>query len=88
MRGLAGALAALRGDCRGGGATLLAVAAIPLVAAIGLSVDGARGWLVKSRLSQSIDAAGLAGGRVITSATRDDDIRMFFTANFPPGYTQ
>lgn len=86
VRGIAGALAALGKDRRGSGATLLAVAAVPLVAAIGLSVDGARGWLVKSRLSQAIDAAGLAGGRVITSTTRDDDIRMFFKANFPTGY--
>jgi Flp pilus assembly protein TadG len=86
VRGLACALAALGGDRRGSGATLLAFAAVPLVAAIGLSVDGARGWLVKSRLSQAIDAAGLAGGRVIAASTRDDDIRMFFAANFPADF--
>ena len=61
-------------------------AIVPLVAAIGLSIDGARGWLVKSRLSQAIDAAGLAGGRVISSPTRDTDIQMFFNANFPPDF--
>lgn len=73
-------------DRRGAVAPVLAVAAVPLVAAIGLSVDGARGWLLKSRLSQALDAAGLAGGRVILSPTRDDDIRMFFTANLPPQF--
>jgi Flp pilus assembly protein TadG len=86
MRRAAGALAGLHADRRGSGATLLAFAAVPLVAAIGLSVDGARGWLVKSRLSQAIDAAGLAGGRVIAASTRDDDIRMFFAANFPSDF--
>jgi Flp pilus assembly protein TadG len=86
MRHLGGSMRALRIDRRGSVAWLLAGALVPLVAAVGLSVDGARGWLVKSRLSQAIDAAGLAGGRVISSATRDDDIRHFFEANFPPGF--
>ncbi len=81
------ALAALGIERRGNVAPLLAVAIIPLVAAVGLSIDGARGWLVKSRLSQAIDAAGLAGGRVISQAAqRDADIEMFFRANFPAGY--
>lgn len=81
------ALAALAAGRDGNVAPLLAVAIIPLVAAIGLSIDGARGWLVKARLSQAIDAAGLAGGRVISQAAqRNADIKMFFDANFPPGY--
>jgi Flp pilus assembly protein TadG len=87
-RGVAATLNALRADRRGSVAWLMAGAIIPLVAAIGLSVDGARGWLVKSRLSQAIDAAGLAGGRVISSDSRDADIQMFFNANFPPNFMQ
>lgn len=79
-------LGALRADRRGGVASFLGIAIIPIVAAIGLSVDAGRGWLVKSRLSSAIDAAGLAGGRVITSPSRDDDIRMFFKANFPTDF--
>jgi Flp pilus assembly protein TadG len=87
MRGLARVLAALGADRRGGAAVLLAVAAVPLVAAIGLSVDGARGWLVKARLSQAIDAAALAGGRVMSpTKSPNADIEMFFNANFPPGF--
>jgi Flp pilus assembly protein TadG len=87
-RGVAATLNALRADRRGSVAWLMAGAIVPLVAAIGLSVDGARGWLVKSRLSQAIDAAGLAGGRVISSDSRDADIQMFFNANFPPNFMQ
>jgi Flp pilus assembly protein TadG len=85
-RGIAATLRSLRGDRRGSVAWLLAAAAVPLVAAIGLSIDGARGWLVKSRLSQAIDAAGLAGGRVISSDSRDTDIDQFFKANFPTNF--
>lgn len=76
----------LAAESSGGVAALLAFAAIPLVVAIGLSVDGARGWLVKSRLGSAVDAAALAGGRVYASPTRDDEIRMFFKANFPDGF--
>lgn len=76
----------LAADRRGSVGFFLAVAIVPLLAAIGLSVDGARGWLVKARLSQAIDAAGLAGGRVMLADDRDADIRMFFDANFPPGF--
>jgi Flp pilus assembly protein TadG len=88
MRRILRILDALRADRRGSVAWLMAAAIVPLIAAIGLSVDGARGWLVKARLSQAIDAAGLAGGRVITATTRDDDIRMFFTANFPSSFME
>jgi len=73
-------------DRRGGIAVFLATAIVPLVGFLGLAVDTTRGYLVKSRLSQALDAAGLAGGRVIFSANRDADIQMYFAANFPPGY--
>jgi hypothetical protein len=41
---------------------------------------------VQSRLSAALDAAGLAGARVMFSPTRDADIQMYFAANFPPGF--
>jgi len=70
------------------GAALLtiAMAIIPLVGFVGVGTDAARGFLVKSRLSSALDAAALAGGRSFFLTTRDDDIRNFFEANFPPGY--
>lgn len=71
---------------RGGTAVFLAIAIVPLMAGVGLAIDTTRGYLVKSRLNQALDAAALAGGRVFDSATRDDDIRMYFKANFPDGY--
>jgi Flp pilus assembly protein TadG len=73
-------------DERGAILMYVAVATIPLVAFLGIGVDTTRGYLAKSRLSSAVDAAALAGGRVFTSATRDDDVRMYFTGNFPEGY--
>ena len=73
---------------RGAVAVFVGAAVVPLVAGIGVSVDAGRGYLVKSRLGQALDAAALAGGRQVFSPTRDADIRMFFQANFPTGYMQ
>lgn len=71
---------------RGAIATYVAVATVPLVGFLGLAVDTTRAYLVKAQLSQALDAAGLAGGRVIFSPNLGDDIRMYFDANFPPGF--
>lgn len=74
------------GSERGGTALFFAVMVVPLITFIGLAVDTTRGYLVKARMNQALDAAVLAGGRVFASPTRDDDIRMYFKANFPDGY--
>jgi len=71
---------------RGGIAVFMAVALIPLLGLMGIATDTARAYIVKSRLSSAVDAAALAGGHVFFSKHRDDDIRMFFDANFPAGY--
>jgi hypothetical protein len=73
-------------DDRGALAAIVGLAIIPLFAAIGLAVDSARGYMLKSKLSYAIDAAGLAGGRAFETDMREEDIMMFFEANFPPGY--
>lgn len=75
-----------KSDSRGAVAVFVAGGIISMVGAVGLATDTARGYMVKARLSQALDAAALAGGREIFSPTRDADIQMFFNANFPPGY--
>lgn len=75
-----------RRDKRGAMAVLVAVGIVALVGFLGIATDAARGYIVKARLGQALDAAALAGGREMESPTRDDDILMFFNANFPPGY--
>ena len=77
---------ALARERRGAVAVFLAVAVIPLVAFLGLATDTARGYLVKSRLTQALDAAALAGGRAVFDPDRDAQIQMFFDVNFPTGF--
>jgi hypothetical protein len=62
---------------------LYALALIPMIGALGLATDTARGYLLKARLSQSIDQAVLAGGKVYFSPGRDADVLKYFSANFP-----
>jgi Putative Flp pilus-assembly TadE/G-like len=62
---------------------LYAVALIPMIGALGLATDTARGYLLKARLSQAIDQAVLAGGKVYFSPGRNDDVLKYFSANFP-----
>jgi hypothetical protein len=76
---------ALRNE-NGGMAIFMAVGAVAFVGFIGLSVDAIRGYLIHSRLSTALDAAGLAGARVIYSPNLNADIQNYFDANFPPGY--
>lgn len=73
-------------DRQAGTTPFIAAAMIVLVASIGAAIDSGRGYLVKSHLSQALDAAALAGGRAVFSPDRDNDIRMFFNANFPGEY--
>ena len=76
-------LGLFRRDQRGNVAVIVGAAIIPLVGALGLATDTARGYLVKARLSQALDAAALAGGKVYFSTQRDADIKKYFAANFP-----
>ena len=75
-------------DRRGAIAVFIALAIVPLVGFIGIGTDTARAFMVKSRLSTALDAAGLAGGKAFFSDTRDADMTMFFNANFPAGYME
>lgn len=86
MRRLTETLRAFLREQHGGVVIFLALAIIPLVGAVGLAVDSARGYLVKQRLSQAVDAAALAAGRVIGSDDLSGDIHKYFDANFPAGY--
>ncbi|NJO38860.1 MAG: Flp pilus assembly protein TadG [Rhizobiales bacterium] len=81
-----GLAARLGADQRGAVIAIIAFAIIPLFAAIGLAVDVGRGYLLQSKLSYAIDAAGLAGGRAFDTDDRLDDVMMFFEANFPDDF--
>ena len=77
---------AMLADRRGAVAIIVGFAIIPMFAALGIAIDGARGYLLQSKLSYAIDSAGLAGGRAFDTDNRAEDILMYFEANFPEGY--
>lgn len=79
-------LRAYLADTSGAFSVLLAAGLVTLVGAMAIATDAARGYMVKARLSQALDAAALAGGRNMFSPTRDDEIRMYFNANFPQSF--
>lgn len=57
-----------------------------LVAGVGMSVDFARAYMLKNRLSTALDAAGLAAAAVVNSQDIGTEIDNYFNANFPAGY--
>ena len=63
-----------------------ALALIPMLGFTGLSVDGARAYLIKSRLSQAVDAAALAGGKAVNTGDITPDVNKYFNANYPTNY--
>ncbi|WP_198372137.1 TadE/TadG family type IV pilus assembly protein [Roseomonas rosulenta] len=69
-------------DRRGAVAMLAGLAAIPLLAMAGAAIDLTRLYLLHSRLVTSVDAAALAGARVINDLDRDAQIQRWFWANF------
>jgi Flp pilus assembly protein TadG len=74
---------------RGSVAIYFGLSAIVFFGVAGLAVDAARGYLIKARLSEAVDAAALAGGKALQSATNNtlvvSDATSFFNANFPTG---
>jgi Flp pilus assembly protein TadG len=75
------------GGNRGGIAVWAALIFVPLMGFMGLGVDTARGYLVRARLSQALDAAALAAGKwASNTAKAEEEAAMTFKANFPDGY--
>ncbi|MFT6559686.1 pilus assembly protein TadG-related protein [Sneathiella sp.] len=81
-------ISAFTHDTRGVSAILIALIAIPLFGFVGLSVDLGRAYVLKSKLSTALDAAGLAAGRNIFASDSEiyADAQKYFDANFPSGY--
>src|SRR5690349_13854834 len=83
--GLRGLGRALLRDRRGVAAVFLAVALVPMAGAVGLAIDSSLGYLMKTRMSKSLDAAGLAAGRIALDEGAEQAARDFFDANFGAG---
>ncbi|TDH59601.1 hypothetical protein E2C06_26520 [Dankookia rubra] len=74
---------------RGTIAVMVALLAVPLIGMVGIATDGARAWLLRSRMHTALDAAALAGARNIslTPAERDAEVAAMFWTNFGMGST-
>jgi Flp pilus assembly protein TadG len=66
----------------GNSAMTFAIALLPLLAGVGLAVDGGRVFMVKSQLSSAVDVTALTATRLYTSPQRDVKSKEFFSANF------
>jgi len=88
FRSIGRALKDFRKNNRGVSAVIVAFLAIPIFGFVGLSVDLGRAYVLKSKLSTALDAAGLAAGRNIFSPDAEiyADAQKYFDANFPSGY--
>ncbi len=73
---------ATRRNERGNTAMIFAFVFLPMLAAVGLSVDGGRVFLVKSQLSSAVDVTALTATRQFSDPARDDKAKEFFTVNF------
>jgi Flp pilus assembly protein TadG len=79
---------------RGAALAATGLALIVIVPAIGLGVEGSLLYLVRSRMTQAVDAAALAGARSFNSGATLADQRAsvvatatkYFYANFPTGF--
>jgi len=86
VSGTARVLDFVRGQ-HGGVLAWAAFLMIPVIGFVGIGVDTARGYMVRARLSQSLDAAALAAGRHTANMQKaEDTAKMVFKANFPAGY--
>lgn len=89
MRSISRALRAMakkfRASEHGNIAMIYALALLPSLAAVGSAVDLTRAMVVKMRLGEALDAAGLAvGGTVgLTEAEMTARAQKFFYANYP-----
>ncbi|WP_419901823.1 pilus assembly protein TadG-related protein [Kiloniella sp.] len=63
------------------------LAVIPVVGMVGLGVDTGRGYVVKARLSQALDAAALAAAPYADDTTKlQSTFENYFDANFPSDF--
>lgn len=80
-------LRAFRDNRSGSMFVFMAVLLIPLIAFFGLAIDAGRGYLLKSRMGDALDSAGLAAAMVANDPVKlQADFEKYFNSNFPAGY--
>ncbi len=67
-------------------APLLGLIFLILIGCIGLAIDTGRSMVVKARLTNALDAAGLAVGARVATSNYQVDAKKFVSANFKANY--
>ena len=65
---------------------LIGLSIIVLLGSVGLAVDVSRRELAQSRLSNALDAAGLAAGSTVNTTNVTTEVNKYLNANFPSNY--
>jgi Flp pilus assembly protein TadG len=73
-------------NTEGSAMMLVGLGGMMLIAATGVAIDMGRVQVVQSRLSNALDAAGLAAGNGVNSGNPSTIVNNYFYANFPVGY--
>jgi len=77
---------ALLRDRRGALSAIVAASLIPMIGMIGLATDSARGFMIRHKLNEALDAAALAAAQKVAVEDIEAEFHMFFDANFPEGF--
>ncbi len=85
-RRVLGGLRRLLSEDRGASMPIVAAVLVPLMGFVGLATDAARAYVVKARLGDALDAAGLASAHEVFASDFSTQVEQYFKANFPDGY--
>jgi len=65
---------------------MIGLGIMALIGSTGIAVDMGRVQVAQSRMSNSLDAAGLAAGSNVSTVDLNAEVTKYFNANFPPSY--
>lgn len=82
MRKFVGFCLRLKRSQQGAVAVLVAVAMVALTGIVGIAVDVGRAQLLQSKLSSSLDAAGLAAASTVSTTNLSADVDKYLNVNF------
>lgn len=61
---------------------LIGLSLLAIIGSVGIAVDTGRAQLAQSKLSSSLDAAGLAGGATVSTVNLTSEVTKYLNANF------
>lgn len=71
---------------QGSAMPLIGLGVLALVGSAGIAIDMGRVQAAQSRMSNALDAAGLAAGSNVSTVDLNGEVTKYFNANYPNGY--